>query len=313
MFLFYIDLELKLFYMLSLRLRKDIIKYSWKDSKKAKERSQNKRSRLSLFWDIVHFCFKYEKDTRDYMKLAYYDKTHEERREMDVSLMEQLRIKRFRDDELAFHAKWTATKWEDPKRSFKRGLAYKKHFNAGVGFSVRYNVMVFSTHDSIGEIKIGRNVALGRNTDIDYTGNLYIGDNVTVAEKSIILTHGHDFVGIKPDEELLSIKSRAFASPLIIENDVRIGANCVIMPGVEVIGRGAIISPGSVVRKKVPPYAIVMGNPSKIVGYRYSPDQVLELEEELYSEENRLPENVLRENYKEFFLDRILEIKSFLG
>ena len=251
--------------MLPLRLRKDIIKYSWKDSKKAKERSQNKRSRLSLFWDIVHFCFKYEKDTRDYMKLAYYDKTHEERREMDVSLMEQLRIKRFRDAELAFHAKWTSTKWEDPKRSFKRGLAYKKHFNAGAGFSVRHNVWVFSTHEQIGTIKIGKKVSFGKYAEIDYTGDLIIGDGVDIAERTIVFTHGHDVYGLVPDNEIISMVTRAYATPLVIEDNVFIGAQCIIMPGVSRIGENAVISAGSVVTKKVPSNTIVAGNPAKII------------------------------------------------
>ena len=56
--------------------------------------------------------------------------------------------------------------------------------------------------------------------------------------------------------------------PIIIEDDVWIGMDSIIMSGVRV-GRGAVIAAGSVVTKNIPPYAIVGGNPSKIIKYRF--------------------------------------------
>jgi acetyltransferase-like isoleucine patch superfamily enzyme len=55
---------------------------------------------------------------------------------------------------------------------------------------------------------------------------------------------------------------------VFIGNDVWIGANAMLMPGVT-IGDGAIVGGGSVVTKDVPPYAIVAGVPAKIVRYRF--------------------------------------------
>jgi acetyltransferase-like isoleucine patch superfamily enzyme len=52
-----------------------------------------------------------------------------------------------------------------------------------------------------------------------------------------------------------------------IEEDVWIGANCVILPGVT-IGRGAVIGAGSVVTKSVPAYSIYVGNPAKLMRMR---------------------------------------------
>lgn len=61
-----------------------------------------------------------------------------------------------------------------------------------------------------------------------------------------------------------------------IGNDVWIGANAVIMTGVNV-GDGAIIGSSAVVTKDVPPYAIVVGIPAKIIRYRFNPDIINKL------------------------------------
>ncbi len=57
---------------------------------------------------------------------------------------------------------------------------------------------------------------------------------------------------------------------LMIGHDVYIGLNVTIMPSVTSIGNGSVIAAGSVVVKDVPPFAIVGGNPAKIIRYRFS-------------------------------------------
>jgi acetyltransferase-like isoleucine patch superfamily enzyme len=61
-----------------------------------------------------------------------------------------------------------------------------------------------------------------------------------------------------------------------IGNDVLIGANALILAGVKV-GDGAVIGAGSVVTKNVPPYAIVAGNPAKIIKYRFETEVIRKL------------------------------------
>lgn len=61
---------------------------------------------------------------------------------------------------------------------------------------------------------------------------------------------------------------------IVIQNDVWIGDNVTIMPGV-VVRNGAVIAQNAHVVKDVPPYAVVGGNPAKIIGWRY-PDEVIE-------------------------------------
>ena len=61
-----------------------------------------------------------------------------------------------------------------------------------------------------------------------------------------------------------------------IGSDVLIGCNSIILAGVH-IGHGAVVAAGSVVVKDVPPYAIVGGNPAKVLRYRFSEEQVVAL------------------------------------
>lgn len=63
---------------------------------------------------------------------------------------------------------------------------------------------------------------------------------------------------------------------LIIEHDVWIGARVLLKPNIR-IGTGAVIAANSVVTKDVPPYAIVGGNPAKIIKYRFDKDQIEKL------------------------------------
>lgn len=63
---------------------------------------------------------------------------------------------------------------------------------------------------------------------------------------------------------------------IIIEDDVWLGTEAFIMPGVR-IGKGAIVGARAVVTADVPPYAIVAGNPAKLIKYRFEPEVIAEL------------------------------------
>lgn len=66
-------------------------------------------------------------------------------------------------------------------------------------------------------------------------------------------------------------------SRLLIGNDVWLGHNSIIMAGVNSIGDGAVIGAGAVVFKDVPPYAVVVGNPGRVVRFRFPPETIAEL------------------------------------
>lgn len=63
-------------------------------------------------------------------------------------------------------------------------------------------------------------------------------------------------------------------APLAIGNDVWLGHNAVISSNVRSIGDGAVIGAGAVVFKDVPPYAVVVGNPGRVVRHRFSPETI---------------------------------------
>lgn len=62
-----------------------------------------------------------------------------------------------------------------------------------------------------------------------------------------------------------------------IGNDVWIGQNAILLPGCKHVGHGAIIGAGAIVTKSVPDYAIVAGNPAKVIKYRFEEDIINDL------------------------------------
>lgn len=94
---------------------------------------------------------------------------------------------------------------------------------------------------------------------------------------------------------------------IIIENDVWIGAKVTIMSGVK-IGNGAVVGACSVVTKDIPPYAIVAGNPARIVKYRFTESQIKDLLQiEWWNwDEQRIKENglLLWSNGIQEFIDK---------
>lgn len=97
---------------------------------------------------------------------------------------------------------------------------------------------------------------------------------------------------------------------IVVEEDVWIGNHVTLLSGVRV-GRGSEVGAGSVVRGNIPPYAVVIGNPCKIIGFRFTPEEIIEHEKIQYEESERLPIELLQKNYEKYFLNRMKEIKQF--
>lgn len=125
-------------------------------------------------------------------------------------------------------------------------------------------------------------VVAGIEDDIFDNYNLHIGRFCSVArENKLIINQYHDYKSITTGyssvgEELEPCYKIQKKGSIIIENDVWIGYGAAILSGVT-IQNGAVVAAGSVVKKDVPPYAIVGGNPAKIIKYRFTQEQIEKL------------------------------------
>ena len=107
---------------------------------------------------------------------------------------------------------------------------------------------------ALDKVKIGNNVFINSNLLAMARGGITIEDDVQIAGNVSLLTNNHD----PYDRMLLPCK------PILIKKGAWIGANVVILRGIS-IGKHAIVGAGSVVTKDVLDYAVVVGNPAKVV------------------------------------------------
>lgn len=131
-------------------------------------------------------------------------------------------------------------------------------------------------------------------------------EGLTVVTGNHYSVPGKFFMDITDDE-----KPQDLDKDVVVEEDVWIASNVTILAGVN-IGRGAVLGAGTVCRKDVPPYAVAIGNPSKVVGFKFTPEEAFEHEKMLYPEEKRIPLEELEANYNKYFVNKIKDIKQFL-
>ena len=144
-----------------------------------------------------------------------------------------------------------------------------------------------SVYFGLENLSLGNNVSIPRYSHIFCTdAPLTIGNNVIFGPAPTIVTGNHriDVIG-KPIIDVYD-KLPENDEPVIIEDDVWIGANVTILKGVT-IGRGALIAAGSVVNTCVPAYSISGGVISRHLKFRFTIDEIIEHEKILYSEDQR--------------------------
>jgi len=115
---------------------------------------------------------------------------------------------------------------------------------------------------------------------------LKIGKFCSIAARVTLLLGGEHYVDwvttypfnpLFPSASIYPVNAKSKGN-IIIGNDVWIGMNSYVLSGVT-IGNGAVIAAHSTVVKDVPPYAIVGGNPAKLIRYRFSQPIIAELEQ----------------------------------
>ncbi|MBO7149893.1 MAG: acetyltransferase [Clostridia bacterium] len=124
------------------------------------------------------------------------------------------------------------------------------------------------------KVSVGRKCFVHKNTEIgDYSGIGYaceinngvkIGNNVMMGPNVLIYTQNHNTSRVDIPMREQGMRDM---KPVVIEDDVWIGARVCILPGVT-IGKGSVIGACAVVSKNVPEYSVVVGNPGQVVKMR---------------------------------------------
>ena len=122
---------------------------------------------------------------------------------------------------------------------------------------------------SIGrKCRIHSETVIGEKSGVGYAcmldRNVTIGNYVMMGPEVLIYTRNH-----RHDDTEKPMATQGFGDlkPVVIEDDVWIGARAIILPGVT-IGKGSIVGAGAVVAKSIPPYSVAVGNPARVVKTR---------------------------------------------
>lgn len=114
----------------------------------------------------------------------------------------------------------------------------------------------------IPELIIGDNVVFNYYCHIGVINKITLGNNILVGSRVLITDHSHGI--LEKTEDPFVDRQLVSKGEVVIEDNVWIGENACIMPGVR-IGKGSIIGANSVVTHDVPPYSLCVGAPARII------------------------------------------------
>lgn len=128
------------------------------------------------------------------------------------------------------------------------------------GAVIRDNVLFAGN----GILVLKKNAVINNNIVIAAYERIEVGQNVMIGAYSYILDIDHKF----EQGNIAPISEQAYSvAPVVIEDDVWIGAHCIITKGVT-IGKGTVIGANSVVTKDIPPYSVCGGSPARVIKSR---------------------------------------------
>lgn len=146
-------------------------------------------------------------------------------------------------------------------------------FEAGVRVwhpeTIRIGNNVYIGHDAMlkgyyqNHLHIGDDTWIGQGVFLHSAGGIEIGARVGMGPFVKILTSVHAEAG----REVPILAAPLRFAPVVVEDDSDIGVGAILLPGIT-IGRGAQVGAGAVVTRDVPPYAVVAGNPARVLRIR---------------------------------------------
>jgi len=143
---------------------------------------------------------------------------------------------------------------------------YAANFECGNLYICEGSRIIVAAHnDVLGYLKIGNGVYINHYSIIDCHHSIIIGNGVSIGPHCYIGDFDHNTKLVI--NNTTSVPSDGVALPVIIENNVWLGAGVIVLKGVT-IGEGAIVGAGSVVTKDIPSNAIFAGNPAKFIKSR---------------------------------------------
>lgn len=174
-------------------------------------------------------------------------------------------------------------------RLFNRRVSVRGNVKYGARFVVGASGYITAPD----ELLIGDDVSIGRNSFISCNGR--IGNGVLISSYvSIVGRLDHDmhaageYISRAPWLFADNARVRTEEDRIIVGDDVWIGVGAILLSGVH-IGDGAVIGAGAVVTKNVNAYDIVVGNPAKVIGKRFTVEEIAVHEARLHKKYPKTP------------------------
>ena len=142
---------------------------------------------------------------------------------------------------------------------------------------------------------------------INPIGGFYVGRYTTISTHLTVVTDNHTpTVGV-PFSLTGTLHINEKTKDVVVGDDCWLGTNVTLLPGAN-IGRGSVVGANTLCNKITPPYAVLVGIPAKIVGVKFTLEQIIKHEQHIYPKEERLTREELERLFATYF-----EEKKVLG
>jgi acetyltransferase-like isoleucine patch superfamily enzyme len=169
---------------------------------------------------------------------------------------------------------WKGLRWSAAWRLYGLPLISVKGRGSSIVIGRQWVACSDAKHNSLGVFQrvilktVGHGAKIVIGDDVGMSGctitaatSVTIGNHVLLGSGCLITDS--DLHPVDPEDRRAGYGGAS--RPIVIEDDVFIGARAIILKGVT-IGKGCVVGAGAVVSKSVPPYSVVVGNPAKVVG-----------------------------------------------
>lgn len=131
-------------------------------------------------------------------------------------------------------------------------------------------------------------------------GRFYLGKYSRIASGCTVVTDNHTPTVGLPYFFTGGLHINDRPKDVIVKEDCWIGANVTLLPGA-IINRGGVVAACALVNREFPPYAVLAGIPAKIIGVKFSLQEIIEHEKKIYPLEERLDKEYLNELFSTYY------------